>query len=103
MGPILGGSNYACKCMVILRDFPFTVHCLGWCHIMIYNDCLRMQMVTNVPKGCYQHPVELVISMGFFSSSEHVYAVKDQALQSHQAFGCPLVMVCRCLAYNPGA
>ena len=28
--------------MVILREFPLVVHCLGWCHIMIPVTILQL-------------------------------------------------------------
>ena len=31
--PIFRGIKQ-CKCMVVLRDFPLIVPCLGWCHVM---------------------------------------------------------------------
>ena len=38
--PRFGGSNNAN--VVILRDFLFLVHCLGWCHIMTPERCCWM-------------------------------------------------------------
>ena len=48
-------------------------------------------MVTDVPKGRYQHPVRLVFSVVSLSSEACLCGQKNQALQFYQAFGSPLM------------
>ena len=48
-------------------------------------------MVTDVPKGRYQHPVRLVFSVVSLSSEICLCGQKIKALQFYQAFGSPLM------------